>query len=629
MKRKIERLEHDNNALLELVNQIRSASNDLEVRQIVSLIQSSAPLSEVNNALQQLKQNAAFSQRQVIPLIDDIRFDTERAMSRFLDFRSSSRSSASESPLPTEPASRVLSVTRLVDEPVHQVPSAPWTTVTRDDNLVSHLVSLWVTWYHLLPDGIVLEPFLRAMKTPRRASPFCSPFLVNCILAAACPLSDYDEAKTVRGTASHLMNSFVREAQEHLRQDQSTPSITNVQGLGILYVVISQVNQDRDGYHYAIQAATMGEELSRARERILKSTKDMVERDELAFVLDSACWGVYSATTASISAWMRPQRMAPPPMMSPEAAKSNATFHATSWLPYPRGGAHQNVHLDEVLCRHHKLAAITYLLTHRIYAEREEEVDVSDIAGLHDLYVRLLFWHANLPEYMKQAPSESPSVTMLLIWYHGIVLTLLRAKMRFRKQAQTSSKDVNEDGGEEGEESGDEDDDDGFGGEDANKADQDRLIQHALKVAELCRWHRDAYEYNRLHSFMCQPVCVALYVLIERNGDHQHDAEITELFTAMRAMSRRVPFVFSLLRMIQLDVRFRKFELPPSTEKLFDEYEQLDLGAWMEKGGHNSVYPSPELFVGPYTDQRGDPRATTQPMNMNEFLKLFNKSRIE
>lgn len=73
----------------------------------------------------------------------------------------------------------------LVDIPLFQVPAKPWTNVTDDDNLVSHLVSLYFTWDHPCWQLVDQKVFLLHMKTGDLGSQYCTPFLVNSILAMA------------------------------------------------------------------------------------------------------------------------------------------------------------------------------------------------------------------------------------------------------------------------------------------------------------------------------------------------------------------------------------------------------------------------------------------------------------
>lgn len=73
----------------------------------------------------------------------------------------------------------------VVNPPV-SVPAKPWTTVTDDDDFVSHLVSLWFTWAHPWWHWVDEKLFLNAMRTGDERGLICTPYLVNMILADAC-----------------------------------------------------------------------------------------------------------------------------------------------------------------------------------------------------------------------------------------------------------------------------------------------------------------------------------------------------------------------------------------------------------------------------------------------------------
>ena len=73
-----------------------------------------------------------------------------------------------------------------VVNPPLQVPARPWTTVTDDDDFVSHLISLWFTWAHPWWHWVDENHFIAAMQSGDIASPICTPYLVNMILADAC-----------------------------------------------------------------------------------------------------------------------------------------------------------------------------------------------------------------------------------------------------------------------------------------------------------------------------------------------------------------------------------------------------------------------------------------------------------
>lgn len=81
---------------------------------------------------------------------------------------------------------RVMDIQYLCNIAPVRVPARPWTTVTDSDDLVSHLVSLYLTWGYPFYAFFCRDTFIKHMKLGHLNSDFCSPFLVNALLANAC-----------------------------------------------------------------------------------------------------------------------------------------------------------------------------------------------------------------------------------------------------------------------------------------------------------------------------------------------------------------------------------------------------------------------------------------------------------
>jgi hypothetical protein len=81
---------------------------------------------------------------------------------------------------------QIMDIRYLCGSAPYRVPAKPWTNVTDDDDLVSHLISLYMTWDYPFYAFIDRETFLVHMKNGSLYSDFCTPFLVNAMLANAC-----------------------------------------------------------------------------------------------------------------------------------------------------------------------------------------------------------------------------------------------------------------------------------------------------------------------------------------------------------------------------------------------------------------------------------------------------------
>lgn len=84
----------------------------------------------------------------------------------------------------SHPYARV-TLENLCDIPIFRVPARPWTEITDDNELVSHLVSLYFTWDHPCAQFVDHGVFLDHMKRGDINSEFCTPLLVNSLLSMA------------------------------------------------------------------------------------------------------------------------------------------------------------------------------------------------------------------------------------------------------------------------------------------------------------------------------------------------------------------------------------------------------------------------------------------------------------
>lgn len=82
--------------------------------------------------------------------------------------------------------SNIMDIVSLTDQPLFRVPAQPWTDVTDDDNAVSHLLSIYLSWQQHCYPVFDYEILIREMNSKQLASRYCSKFLVNAILALAC-----------------------------------------------------------------------------------------------------------------------------------------------------------------------------------------------------------------------------------------------------------------------------------------------------------------------------------------------------------------------------------------------------------------------------------------------------------
>ncbi|KAK5071917.1 hypothetical protein LTR64_004305 [Lithohypha guttulata] len=563
-KRKLDQLERENKFLHELLRTLEHSS-DAQVQQVVSIVRSNTSIDDMAAGLTRTMHDPKL---------------TRQGSSRSEQTRSGSETNTSNDQK-TPRRHEVFKVDRLTDAPLYEVSATPWTNVTHDNHLVSHLVSLWATWDNLFPDGVVLEYFLRDMQAGHTSSHFCSPFLVNCILAAGCLNSNYEETKTNDGKHSPILDQFLEEAKQHLEDDRST-SIANLQGVGILYLVLIKINRDREAWDYATQATNMCAEMLRCgeRDRYLSSenSNSEQERAAIAYTFDAAIWGTFCATTMSYMMWQRPQILPQPPRPFPERPAN--ILPEQKWMAYHGPGGSQDLFLDPVHNLHSSLAVLTREVSLAIFLDSDSLADKTK--ALVRIEKDLTAGYEAIPDYIK----SSPAACYLRAWWLTIIGTVLL--------------------------------DEQYHGEwDAIIG---RLRSIALEVVDICRLACSIADRSKISIFMCHSFYQSLLILMDQNSSHAYDDEIMELLVTFRAISQRSPWAVALLRMIQIDAVRRSFKLPEAALKLFDEFEKNDLQAWKDEL-QMSRYPYLDSFslrCKEANDKDG------LPTLMGDFLEKFD-----
>ncbi|GAB1198566.1 hypothetical protein APSETT444_007892 [Aspergillus pseudonomiae] len=261
LKRKIDQLEEKEDLLFRLVNVLRESGNRSTIP-LLNLIRSNASLPEIQHYLNHQVPEVELA---LMPELIEVSHEVQRLQDA--DSRS---------------VRRILDAKRLSDQPLFQVPAKPWTSVVSDNDFVSHLVSLWLTWSHPFSNWVDRGQFVHDMQAGLLGAKYCSPFLVNAILAYACTYSDYPEAYAVPGDVSSKGAHFYNEAKRLLDKEEGRISLPTVQGIGVLW---------------ARQLAYSANELAQ-KHAVLSST---VNEDELrmARVVNNTSWGLFNSATLS------------------------------------------------------------------------------------------------------------------------------------------------------------------------------------------------------------------------------------------------------------------------------------------------------------------------------------------
>ncbi|GIZ36533.1 hypothetical protein CKM354_000000400 [Cercospora kikuchii] len=131
--------------------------------------------------------------------------------------------------------------------PLYWVPAQPWLVAVSDEE-TSHLLSMFLAYTNVCWRFVEVQPFLQALRSKDLGSQYCSPFLVNAMMALAYLYADIaNSGDDDPEGAPHQNIRFHEEALRLWTLAGPEPSITNIQGLSILAVEHILQGKDQQG----------------------------------------------------------------------------------------------------------------------------------------------------------------------------------------------------------------------------------------------------------------------------------------------------------------------------------------------------------------------------------------------
>jgi hypothetical protein len=288
-----------------------------------------------------------------------------------------------------------------------------WTSVTDDSNLIKHLFDLYFTWSHPFYVLFSEEVFYHGLNENKLK--YCSPLLVNAILAFGCSYSDRQEARADPTNPRTVGDHFFAEAKRLLDADHRS-SLTTVAALGIMSIRQSMKNNSGSGWKYLGQMMSMSADLGLhmsytafGGNRIMTATESEARR--VTF------WGVYAVETICAMCTGRISFL-PRTAVMLEKPFPNSNLEGKIWRPHGHPQlADPFATLEQPSFTYNlsqQVGHLTEIINDAVFIRHapREYVAGQKLLQLHERYEG---WHQNLPECLavKRSSPTLPQVISL------------------------------------------------------------------------------------------------------------------------------------------------------------------------------------------------------------------------
>ncbi|KAL9618454.1 MAG: hypothetical protein Q9160_006832 [Pyrenula sp. 1 TL-2023] len=430
-----------------------------------------------------------------------------------------------------------------------RIPASPWTGVTEDSQLVSYLVSLYLTWHHPLFSVFDADLFLQEAQAEKPHSMLCSSFLINAVLAMGWQFAKQEPAGSGHEKKNTLGDQFYNEALRLWSLQMGKPSLPNLSALAIMAQLACLRGLDKLGVMFLAQATVIYREICLPHR--LHPGQNSLTREEMERSLSAAAWGFNMTqsqgdlklirTSLFLYILMKPTRLRIPQL--PRPSQRMIVARNSEWTPYPRREpqqTHPNLFVDCVC----SLTEIVMDIQDKIFDD-EYPITFQQYQGSVIKYQNLLNqWYSGLPAELDINRAPYSHYICLRLVFHSIFIILF---IKARRDETTDNEFF-------------------FAARNAK-------IRNAHELAALCNRHTSLYGFNTRPVMVSQASYIAIMILLEDVDELQSHQALIDMCVLLRAAGSSIYVAKGMLRMVKPTAAKLEKQLPPEVQKLLDDFE--------------------------------------------------------
>lgn len=323
-------------------------------------------------------------------------------------------------------------------------PITSWSEVTKDRQLVMHLLNMYWNWHYPFFTTLSKRSFWKDfMKGKPSSAPkvsfYCSSPLVNAMLALGCHFTDIPGAYAFPGDSRTKGDHFFAEAKRLVfdHDEYATPSLTTTQALALMSVREAGCGREARGWVYSGMSFRMAQDVGLNLDSgLVTGDKGRMSEDEIdarritfwgCFLFDKT-WSNYLGRLPQL------------PKNSYNVSKYEVHPDEDSepWTPYTDGG------FDQSLSQPARTRAVGLQLTklceissdlllffyHPKHIGRSSGKAV-ELKKLSELHRQLEDWRKDLPAEFEPKEGQLPNVILMHMFYHLQYIHLFRPFLKY------------------------------------------------------------------------------------------------------------------------------------------------------------------------------------------------------
>ncbi|EHK48687.1 hypothetical protein TRIATDRAFT_21764, partial [Trichoderma atroviride IMI 206040] len=281
---------------------------------------------------------------------------------------------------------------QMVDADIDAAKPSTWTLVSSDDELMRALLKSYFTNEYLFFPLFHKDSFLQDMISGRRR--FCSPLLVNAVLAASCHGYSKLPDRSEFWNPTSLTYRFMAETRRLWELETDEKSITRIQTAMVLQSQYNKNGLDKIGWSYCVQAVAASEEMG------LFTTYLRPKSRKWRVVQAMTAWIVFTRQGIVCFHFDRPPLVTAPPTL---ALPENPEAYGEVWVKYPTTSMPVPLHFGQIFKTTTEFRTIASDIICSAFpssSASEGKKKLPTVAQAAEYRSRLRKWYEQLPNYL-------------------------------------------------------------------------------------------------------------------------------------------------------------------------------------------------------------------------------------
>ncbi|KAH8681312.1 fungal-specific transcription factor domain-containing protein [Xylariales sp. PMI_506] len=327
-------------------------------------------------------------------------------------------------------------------------PITSWTDVTKDPELVVHLLNMYFTWHYpyfaTLSKNLFYRDFFRGKpKGVSHKTTYCSSLLVNTMLALGCHFTNVEGAYATQGDSWTKGDHFFAEVKRLILENDEyeKPRLTTVQALALMSVREAGCAREAKGWVYSGMSFRMAQDLglnldiggiNSENEQLDEAEVDARRMTFWGCFLFDKCWSNYLGRLPQLP---RSSYNVPKYDVFPDE-------DAEEWSPYTDNGSDPTskqpsrtraigLQLSS-LCEISSDLLLFFYHPNHIGRSSGKSVELKKLSELHR---RLEDWRKQLPKELEPKEDQLPNAILMHMFFHLQYIHLFRPFLRYAPSA--------------------------------------------------------------------------------------------------------------------------------------------------------------------------------------------------